>query len=197
MTSRSTLLQPIFGGRKRHNAATMGNKPDRKPRTNPHCLELQSQTRQLAPSENLSLRTSSRPLLPGVCQASSVHHVVATFRVARLTSQTRKRWLVDVATDRDARHAHLRFFSIYCFLFFFCQHKRIKNFEKYKRFFFFSKKKTHTHTQKKKRKEKEKEKKKKRPSGVPPETVQKIFFSRNGTRNRAAIEAKKLRKQNN
>ena len=44
----------------------------------------------------------------------------ATFRVARLTLQTPKNWLVGVATDRDARHACLRFFSFSCF--FFCQH---------------------------------------------------------------------------
>ena len=40
---------------------------------------------------------------------------IATFRVARLTFQTRKLWLVGVATDRDARHACLRFFSFSCF----------------------------------------------------------------------------------
>ena len=31
--------------------------------------------------------------------------VVATFRVARLTLQTRKLWLVGVATDRGARYS--------------------------------------------------------------------------------------------
>ena len=32
------------------------------------------------------------------------HSVIATFRVATLTLQTRKLWLVDVATDRHARY---------------------------------------------------------------------------------------------
>ena len=47
--------------------------------------------------------------------------IIATFRVARLTLQTPKLWLVDVATDRDARHACFRFFSLcffFCFRFF-------------------------------------------------------------------------------
>ena len=43
--------------------------------------------------------------------------IIGTFRVARLTLQAPKLWLVGVATDRDARHACLRFFS---FLFFLC-----------------------------------------------------------------------------
>ena len=38
----------------------------------------------------------------------------STFGVARVTLQTRKLWLVGVATDRDARHACLRFFSFFC-----------------------------------------------------------------------------------
>ena len=42
----------------------------------------------------------------------------ATFWVARLTFQTRKLWLVGVATDRAARHACLRFFSFQFFPFF-------------------------------------------------------------------------------
>ena len=40
-----------------------------------------------------------------------VFFFVATFRVARLTLQTPKLWLVGVATDRGARHACLRFFG--------------------------------------------------------------------------------------
>ena len=44
--------------------------------------------------------------------------IVATFRVARFTLQTPKLWLVGVATDRDTRHACLRFLSFYLFLFF-------------------------------------------------------------------------------
>ena len=72
--------------------------------------------------------------------------LVPTFRVARLTSQTRKLWLVGVATDPNARHACLRFFSLYfsCFFFllaflfivffpvffFFCQHKKSKTSKK-------------------------------------------------------------------
>ena len=59
-------------------------------------------------------------------------NVIAIFRVATLTLQTPKHWLVGVAIDRDARHACLRFFLFYvscffvfaCFLFFFCQHKK-------------------------------------------------------------------------
>ena len=43
---------------------------------------------------------------------------VATFRVARLTSQTRKLWLVDVATKRNASVTLLRFFSFDFSLFF-------------------------------------------------------------------------------
>ena len=46
--------------------------------------------------------------------------LIATFRVARLTLQTPKLWLVVVATDRDARHACLRFFSLYFSCFFAC-----------------------------------------------------------------------------
>ena len=38
---------------------------------------------------------------------------LATFRVARLTLQTRKLRLVGVVTDSDARHACFRFFSFY------------------------------------------------------------------------------------
>ena len=38
------------------------------------------------------------------------------FWIARLTLQTRKLWLVGVATDRDARQAYLRFFAFYLFL---------------------------------------------------------------------------------
>ena len=45
--------------------------------------------------------------------------LVATFRVPRLTLQTPKLWLVGVATDCDARHACLRFFSFFP-VFFFC-----------------------------------------------------------------------------
>ena len=49
----------------------------------------------------------------------------ATLRIARLTLQTRELWLVGVATDRDARHACLRFFSFYyVFLFFFLASKK-------------------------------------------------------------------------
>ena len=44
---------------------------------------------------------------------------VATFRVARLSLQTPKLWLVGVATNRDARHGRSRFFSLY-FIFFSC-----------------------------------------------------------------------------
>ena len=43
--------------------------------------------------------------------AVHVFFFVATFRVARLTLQTPKLWLVGVATDRGARHACLRFFG--------------------------------------------------------------------------------------
>ena len=47
------------------------------------------------------------------------HGVIPTFGVARLTLQTPELSMVGVATDRDARHACLRFFSFYLFLFFF------------------------------------------------------------------------------
>ena len=55
------------------------------------------------------------------CVCTHVHALIATFRVARLSLQTRKLWLIGVASNRDARHACLRFFSFYVFLFFcFC-----------------------------------------------------------------------------
>ena len=74
------------------------------------------------------------------CRAS----IVATFRVARLSLQTPRLWLVDVATDRDARHACLRlftfsfscvffclrFFSFHLSSLFFCQHKKSKKKKK-------------------------------------------------------------------
>ena len=61
--------------------------------------------------------------------------MIATFRLARSTSQARKLRSVGVATDRDARYACLRFFSFSCvcffclrffsfyFFLFFCWHK--------------------------------------------------------------------------
>ena len=59
------------------------------------------------------------------CVLIGTRFIIATFRVARLTSQTRKLRLVGVATDRDAGHACLRFFSfcfsVFCLRFFsFC-----------------------------------------------------------------------------
>ena len=39
-----------------------------------------------------------------VSHSSAKSEVIATIRVAKLTSQSRKLWLVGVSTDRDARH---------------------------------------------------------------------------------------------
>ena len=70
--------------------------------------------------------------------------VFATFRIARLTLQTPKLWLVGVATDRDARHACLRFFSLSVFLFFSCILFFILPFFLPAHNFFFKKKKIST-----------------------------------------------------
>ena len=82
----------------------------------------------------------------------------ATFWVARLTFQTRKLWLVGVATDRAARHACLRFFSFQFFPFF-CL-----------RFFSFCFPSFLGSTKKRKKK-----KKKKASREVPPETPPKMI----------------------
>ena len=55
-----------------------------------------------------------------------ISNLVATFRVARLTLQTPKLWFVGVATERDARHACLRFFSFHVFLFLLLAQKKSK-----------------------------------------------------------------------
>ena len=65
-------------------------------------------------------------------------HFFATFRVTRLTLQTPKLWLVGVVTDRDARHACLRFFSFVFVVFLF----RIFSCSFVVSTFFFEKKKT-------------------------------------------------------
>ena len=56
---------------------------------------------------------STLPLLSSFLSLLLLNCSVATVRVARLTLQTRKLWLVGVATDRDARRACLRFISCY------------------------------------------------------------------------------------
>ena len=106
---------------------------------------------------------------------------IATFRVARLTLQAPKLWLVGVATDRDARHACLRFFSCY-FSCFFCEHKRqskksTKNEKKQiqkKR----KEKKEKKRKEKKRKEKKRKEKKKEASWGYTPstETAQKYIY---------------------
>ena len=101
---------------------------------------------------------------------------VATFRVARLTLQAPKLWSVGVATDRDARHACLRFFSfVFPVLFFFC----LRFFSFYCFLFFFLLKI-------------KKYNKKKGLQGVHSEMAQIYFFLQKvSQRNRAAIEAKR------
>ena len=63
---------------------------------------------------------STLPLLSSFLSLLLLNCFVATFRVAKPSRQTRKLWLVGVATDRDARRACLRFFSccvscVFCF----------------------------------------------------------------------------------
>ena len=146
--------------------------------------------------------------------------LIATFRVPKLTLQTPKLWLVGVPTDRDARHACLRFFSFHCspfifacisfhlyfflFLFFLLAFlfKRIKINEKQNKF--KTSKKTRKIAKKKLMKKSEIQKHQKihnrKTTSLQKKTSQKIqktgsnkwcFFVRNVTRNRAAIEAKK------
>ena len=52
------------------------------------------------------------------CSVWNQYTLIVTFRVARLTLQTRKLWLIGVTTDRDVRNACLRFFSFFFFMFF-------------------------------------------------------------------------------
>ena len=102
------------------------------------------------------------------------------FRIARLTLQTPKLWMIDVATDRDVRHASLRYFSYllffpvfflltFLFIYFsdFCWKHKKKQSEKIKKKLKKSKKikkiKKKKKNQKKSKKSKKETKKKKRP----------------------------------
>ena len=102
---------------------------------------------------------------------------VATFGVERFTLQTRKLWLVGVATDRDALHACLRIFSFYFSCFFPAQ--KIKNKK-------IKKEEEKTSQNEEKETEREKKKRPARRGGGTHRDRSKIDFKeRNDTINRA------------
>ena len=108
--------------------------------------------------------------------------IIGTVRVARLTLQTRKLWLVDVATDRNASVTLLRFSCSFP-VFFACVYFHFS-------FLFFASTKNQKKNRKKNKIEKFKKERKKNSRGGHPETAQKTCFLRNVTRNREATEAK-------